>query len=380
MSTATLGPSANAILNRVAYSPPTWLVHNLKPEFIPSTRIQLGRFPTPVHHFNIPGIERLELSCFIKRDDLSSFDLSGNKVRKLEFLMAEATKDGSDHDCVITIGGLQSNHARATAVAARQLGLDPYLILRTRDEAKDVELVGNLLLDRLVGSDIRLVSPGTYGRVGSVALTQQLAEQLRSEGRNPYVIPVGGSNTLGAFGYMDAIREIIDQELNVDHIVFACGSGGTAAGIALGVHFAGLSSKVHAVCVCDTPEYFYNHVDEVLQELNVADSDGTKISARQLLTVYQGQGTGYARSTPQELDFLAKVALSTGVVLDPVYSGKALYNFASIADSHPEIFNRGDKVLFLHTGGTLGLYDKSSEILPFLPAGQVSKMEVRLPN
>lgn len=115
---------------------------------IPDSRIRLFNGPTPIHDFKIPGIESCGLSALIKRDDLTSFDMSGNKVRKLEFLMAEALRDESSYDCVITIGGLQSNHARATAVAARQLGLQPYLILRTRDLPEDISFVGNLLFNR----------------------------------------------------------------------------------------------------------------------------------------------------------------------------------------------------------------------------------------
>lgn len=126
----------------------------------------------------------------------SSFDLSGNKVRKLEFLLADALEKG--HDCVITIGGIQSNHARATAVAARQLGLQPYLILRRPTGSTDqpISLTGNLLLDRMVDAKIRTVTTGTYMRIGSQKLGEQLVEELRAEGRNPYLVPVGGSNSL----------------------------------------------------------------------------------------------------------------------------------------------------------------------------------------
>mmetsp|Transcript_7259 Transcript_7259/g.12184 ORF Transcript_7259/g.12184 Transcript_7259/m.12184 type:complete len:560 (-) Transcript_7259:230-1909(-) len=202
---------------RALYQPPSWLsAASLSPDLIPQERLYLGRFPTPVHSFNIPGIpEELGFECHIKRDDLSSFDLSGNKVRKLEFLLAEATKPGARYDSVITIGGIQSNHCRATAVAARQLGLDPFLILRkplnkdASEEEPDVGLTGNLLWNRMIGADIRLVSPATYAMVGSDALCEQLADQLQAEGRHPYVIPVGGSNAVGAFGYMQFVEELI---------------------------------------------------------------------------------------------------------------------------------------------------------------------------
>ena len=293
--------------------------------------------------------------------------------------------DFDQYDSVITIGGIQSNHARATAVAARQLGLDPFLILRTQDAVDDVKqsVVGNLLLDRLVGADIRLVSPGTYARLGSAALTEQLATQLRAAGRRPLVIPVGGSNAKGAFGYLDAVEEVrrqCDGGFAFDHIVFACGSGGTAAGLALGIKLSGLAdtSLVHAVGVCDSPRYFYDHIDDVARTLGVAAVTGP---AESFCTVYHGAGAGYAKSTREELDFLSSFGRATGIVLDPVYSGKALYQFAThIVPSRPDVFKRGHTVLFLHTGGTLGLYDKAAALVDVLDDGKVSRLAVTLPS
>lgn len=365
---------------------------------IPTHKVQLGRFPTPIHEIKqIPGLEGLGLTFFIKRDDLTSFDLSGNKVRKLEFLL----HDYLQYDSVITIGGLQSNHARATAVAARQLGLDPFLILRTQDSVDHVQqsIVGNLLLDRMVGSDIRLISPGTYARIGSVGLTEQLAAQLRDEeGRRSLVVPVGGSNALGVFGYLEAVEEIRLQgggAVPFDHIVFACGSGGTAAGLALGCKLSGISEtcRVHAVCVCDSPRYFYNHIDQIARELGIAEVVGPSES---FCTVYPGQGAGYAKSTPEELAFLTSFSRKTGIILDPVYSGKAMYQFVNqLVPSNPEVFRKDQRVLFLHTGGTFGLYDKAADLLPILTCsqpgdggcggmgggtGMISKMAVTLPT
>jgi D-cysteine desulfhydrase len=148
MATAANSYVGCTLYNRITYNPPSWITDNLKTAIIPKTRIRLFNGPTPIHAFKIPGIEQSELSCFIKRDDLTSFDMSGNKVRKLEFLMADALSAQESYDSVITIGGLQSNHARATAVASRQLGLDPYLILRTKEQTDDINIVGNLLFNR----------------------------------------------------------------------------------------------------------------------------------------------------------------------------------------------------------------------------------------
>ena len=369
------------MFHRVPYVAPSWLVDHISPDLLPTSKVVLGRLPTPIHELKgVPGLEGTGLMCYIKRDDLSSFDLSGNKVRKLEFLLNEYDQC----DSVITIGGIQSNHARATAVAARQLGLDPYLILRTQDTVEDVKqsVVGNLLLDRMVGSDIRLVSTGTYARLGSAVLTEQLATQLRAEGRRPLVIPVGGSNAKGAFGYLEAIEEIRQQckgFVGFDHIVFACGSGGTAAGLAIGSKLSGLGDTclVHAVGVCDSPRYFYDHIDDVARALGVAAATGP---AESFCTVYPGAGAGYAKSTREELEFVARFGRATGIVLDPVYSGKALYQFIThIIPTRPDLFKPHHKVLFVHTGGTLGLYDKATALVDVLDDGKVSRLATTLP-
>eukprot|EP00798_Chlamydomonas_sp_ICE-L_P019296 gene19296-25943_t len=186
----------------------------------PKSRIRLGIFPTPVHRWELPGLPE-GVEVFVKRDDLTGMQLSGNKVRKLEFLMAEAKAKG--HDSVITIGGVQSNHCRATAVAARYVGLDSHLILRVdRGEAdNDPGLSGNLLVDRLMGSEIHKVSLEEYVKYGSMELARRLKEQLVRErpGINPYIIPVGGSNGLGTWGYVNCVEEIVDQMPDVTDIV-----------------------------------------------------------------------------------------------------------------------------------------------------------------
>ena len=322
------------------------------------------------------------VQCFIKRDDLSGCDVSGNKVRKLEFLLADAVANG-DYDSVVTIGGAQSNHARATAVAARQLGLDPHLILRGPKGEAD-SLTGNLLFDQLVGAKIYPVTAAEYGEAGQEKLCGELAERLRKEGRRPYVVPVGGSNAVGVWGYMNFVRELMEQVAAsgtvIHHVIFACGSGGTAAGLALGFQLlrhhlsdkgedtSTVVPKIHAVGVCDSPDVFYAHIEEMAQTV------GAPMEAlgdvRSWIKLYQGQGLGYAQSRPGELQYLAKLARSTGVLLDPVYSGKAAYYaFAdtATADADSEgggiTIPMGESCMFLHTGGVFGTYDKVSELV-----------------
>lgn len=246
--------SSYSLLQLGSYAAAEWQVAAIEGEgMVPKNRVSLGRFPTPVHDFNINAVSKINTSIklSIKRDDCSSSDLSGNKVRKLEFLLGQALSNSSDS--VITAGGLQSNHARATAVAGRLLGLQPHLILRTTLSVQDIGLTGNLLWNRMVGSKIYTIHPSQYARIGSDKLIDLLQKKLADAGGRPYSIPVGGSNSLGSFGYMEAIKEIIAYEAateeHFDHIVFSCGSGGTAAGLAIGGVLSGLTERttIHGV-------------------------------------------------------------------------------------------------------------------------------------
>ncbi|XP_057975832.1 putative D-cysteine desulfhydrase 1, mitochondrial isoform X2 [Malania oleifera] len=314
-------PMANApklnfdFLTRKPYSPPYWASHLSN---VPSHVFSLGHFPTPIHKWNLLNLPK-DTEVWLKRDDLSGMQLSGNKVRKLEFLMADAVVQGAD--CIVTIGGIQSNHCRATAVAAKYLNLDCYLILRTSKALvdRDPGLTGNLLVERLVGAHVELVSKEEYSKIGSVTLTNLLKEKLENEGRKPYVIPVGGSDSLGTWGYIEAIREIEQQllpgtsEIAFDDIVVACGSGGTIAGLSLGSWLSKLKAKIHAFSVCDDPNYFYEFVQRLLDGLQAG------VSSRDIINIQNAKGLGYAMNTSEELKFVKEVAAATGVVLDPVY-------------------------------------------------------------
>jgi len=367
----------------------------------PKHRLKLANLPTPLQDVALSNsvaslddsvlkpLRDLNVRFLIKRDDMTAgVELGGNKIRKLEFLLADAL-DG-EYDSVITIGGEQSNHCRATATACRMVGLEPHLILRTK-RANEVEkrkeedpfgYVGNVLFDRMAGATIHTCTPGEYGRVGSEGLIEVVSEDLKEKKqRKAYKIPVGGSNGLGTWGYIEAVDEFMHQidgdEDTIDHIVFACGSGGTAAGISLGLSLAYRENdnianlpKVHAVGVCDYPDYFFGTITSIAKEMGLdmstissgSDAAGpcdTSIEdfVRDSMTVYQGKGVGYAASTSDELDFIVKFALETGISLDPVYSGKALFQFINEVKENPESY-RNSSVVFWHTGGSLGNYDK----------------------
>ncbi|XP_072953384.1 D-cysteine desulfhydrase 1, mitochondrial [Typha angustifolia] len=360
--------SIGGFLAMKPYEPPSWASH-LNP--IPSCTYSLGHLPTPIHKWNLPNLPE-GTEVWIKRDDLSGMQLSGNKVRKLEFLMADAVAHGAD--CVITVGGIQSNHCRATAVAARYLNLDCYLILRTSKVLvdKDPGLVGNLLVERLVGAHVELVSKEEYAKIGSVALADLLKKRLLNEGRKPYVIPVGGSNSLGTWGYIEAIREIEQQtqscgEMQFDDIVVACGSGGTIAGLSLGSRLSNLKAKVHAFSVCDDPDYFYNYAQGLIDGLQAG------VSSHDIVNIRNAKGLGYAMNTTEELKFVKDIATTTGIVLDPVYSGKAAYGMLEDMASNPTKW-KARRILFIHTGGLLGLYDKTEQMSALV--GNWRRMEI----
>ncbi|KAM7479580.1 hypothetical protein LguiA_027793 [Lonicera macranthoides] len=356
-------------LTNKPYDPPSWASH-LRP--VPSHFFSLGHFPTPIHKWNLPNLPK-DTQVWLKRDDLSGMQLSGNKVRKLEFLLADAVAQGAD--CIVTIGGIQSNHCRATAVAAKYLNLDCYLILRTSKALvdKDPGLTGNLLVERLVGAHIDLVSKEEYAKVGSLALTNILKEKLLKEGRRPYVIPVGGSNSLGTWGYIEAIKEVEQQlqkgtdKVGFDDIVVACGSGGTIAGLSLGSWLSELKAKVHAFSVCDDPDYFYDYAQGLLDGLQAG------VSSRDIVNIHNAKGLGYAMNTTEELNFVKEIAETTGVVLDPVYSGKAAYGMMKEIGDNPSKWE-GRKVLFIHTGGLLGLFDKAEQMASLV--GNWRKMDI----
>eukprot|EP00892_Ulva_mutabilis_P006631 jgi/Ulvmu1/433/UM001_0440.1 len=347
-----------AFLQREQFTAPDWAA-SLKLK--PTETVGLAMTPTPVHEWKLPGLPD-DVTVHVKRDDMTGLQMSGNKVRKLEFLMAEALAAGADS--VITIGGIQSNHCRATAAAATYLGMECHLILRNTEHhaSQDAGLVGNLLPERLQGAHIHQVSKREYVTHGSEALGEKLAEELRAQGRKPYVVPVGGSNALGCWGYMTAMHELAQQTPAAGaftHIVMACGSGATTGGLALANHLSGYGAKVIGYGVCDDEDYFYDFIDGLYEGL------GADVAARDIVTMVQGKGEGYALSREEELQTVVDVAMATGVVLDPVYSGKALHAFLIDVKASPEKWS-GARVLLLHTGGLLGMYDKVGQLQPIV--------------
>jgi D-cysteine desulfhydrase len=278
-------------------------------------------------------------------------------VRKLEFLLAEALA----HKCdvVLTCGGIQSNHCRATAVAARSLGLDSVLFLR--GERPD-EADGNVLLDLLVGASLVFITPEEYARRGELLAAE--AERLRAEGRRPYVIPEGGSNALGAWGYVTMLEELAGQGYadRPLHLFCATGSAGTLAGLHLGRRLLGLPLRIWGVAVCDDEAYFRGRVLEIARDFGARFAVDGALDPGEVRVIEGYRGPGYARTYPRLIETVQRVGREEGLLLDPVYTGKA---FLAMADRLAEgAVPPDEEALFLHTGGIFSLFAYRRELAP----------------
>lgn len=320
-------------------------------------KLRLGNFPT--------RIERLEKfstivkeHVYIKRDDQTGTEFSGNKIRKLEYSINEAINN--DCDTLITCGGIQSNHARATAAAGIKLGLKSVLVLRSDEKP---ELEGNYLIDKIMGADVRIISSEDY-RERRQEIMENILKELEAKGRKGYIIPEGASNGVGTFGYLACFKEILEQEkehgIVFDTIVTAVGSGGTFAGLYLGNKLTNSGKKIVGINVCDTAEYFKERVSEILKEVKTYIPDTEFEISKDDMCIIDGYvGDDYAVSRTEELDFICDFAEAEGIVLDPVYTGKAMRGLYT--EIKKGTFKDSKNILFIHTGGLFGLFSKRNQ-------------------
>ncbi len=303
-------------------------------------RIPLAILPTPLYRLeNISRI--LGTNVWIKRDDMTGIGLGGNKVRKLEFLLADAKEKGAE--VVFTTGGAQSNHAMLTAACARKLGMTPILILKKRGVT---ERKGNQLLEYLMNTDVRFVDTDDYEDI--YAEMDRIGREL---GKPYYKIPCGGSNALGALGYVDCMREIATTGLRFDHIFCAEGSGGTHAGIALGAKLYMPKARVTGVMVDTDPfdEITLGIMRETAKLLEWEVELGPED-----IHLFDMCGPGYAVASREGNAAIRLMAENEGLFLDPVYTGKAFAGLVKLAEE--KAFRPEDNVLFLYSGGAGGLF------------------------
>jgi D-cysteine desulfhydrase len=317
-------------------------------------KLNFAHLPTPLWH-SARLDELLGTQVWVKRDDATAGAESGNKIRKLEFLLCEAIARKSRW--VVTCGGWQSNHARTTALLCARLGLRTQLFLRSEDPNPAV--TGNLLLDRMAGAEVRFITRAQYQDRDQ--LMNQAQADLERSGQPCYVIPEGGSNGLGALGYVEAMHEVrVQLDLGLgggpapfDAVVHACGSGGTAAGVALGAWRWGVAEQCLAIAVCDDKSYFAPLIERIISESKALDPELTQSAGLEIIDQYKGPAYGVA--SPEQKRFLIDVTRRTGMVLDPVYSGKALYGLAQMTE-------KPARILFIHTGGLPGLLAQATEL------------------
>ena len=325
-------------------------------------RVSLGHLPTPLEPMDRLSEELGGPRIWVKRDDCTGLSSGGNKTRKLEFLIADAIEQGAD--TIITQGATQSNHARQTAAAATKVGMECHILLedRTGSNDKNYNLNGNVLLDRLHGATISKRPNGADMN----SEMDQLAARLKESGKNPYIIPGGGSNAIGALGYVNCARELVDQSesngLKIDALVHATGSSGTQAGLVTGL--AAIKSDIHLLGIgVRAPQ---EKQEGMVYDLAVRTAEylgtGVSIDRASVRANCDYVGSGYGAPTEGMVNAVKLLARTEGLLFDPVYSGKGL---DGLLDQIQKGYFAGmDNVVFLHTGGSAALfgYDEVFEL------------------
>ena len=318
-------------------------------------RLHFAHLPTPLEPMQRISKALGGPNLWIKRDDCTGLSSGGNKTRKLEFLMADAVERKAD--CIITQGATQSNHARQTCAIAGKLDLECHILLedRTGYEDEAYTLNGNVLLDQLHGATISNRPAGTDMNQAM----NDLAQSLRDDGKHPYIIPGGGSNEIGALGYVNAAIELTtqanDRSLRIDHVVHATGSSGTQAGLVLGMEGINSGIAVYGVGVRAPKEKQEQMVYDLAQRTAVHMGLNPEIVAREKVVANSDYvGDGYGLPTSSMVEAVKMLAQYEGILLDPVYSGKG---FAGLVDLiRKGHFKKGENVVFLHTGGSISLF------------------------
>lgn len=318
-------------------------------------RLAVAHLPTPLEKLERLSRHLAGPELWVKRDDLTGLAGGGNKARKLEFLLAEALAQG--HDSIVTVGAPQSNHCRQTAAAAARLGLGCALVLRGYPPAGRN---GNLLLDELCGAHLYWSQEETPARYSA-----EVMAEMRAIGRKPYLIPLGGSNVLGATAYVLAMQELHEQlaamRLNVDFIVFASSSGGTQAGLVLGAEVYRFPGRILGISVDHERDYLQAQVGALATATATHLGLGTLSLAQRVEVNDDYLGEGYAIMGEPEREAIHLTAQQEGLLLDPVYTGRAMAGLIDLI--RWGAFTRQHTILFWHTGGTPALFAYAEQLL-----------------
>ena len=321
-------------------------------------RIKLANTPTPIYEFNEINPNRQHTNLYIKRDDFTGIEMSGNKVRKLEFSLKEALD--LEAEVFITAGGIQSNHCRATAAAAAKLGKKAHLVLNGEDTELTPE--GNLLLDMFFDAEITYLSAEEYATRKDEVMEEIMADYA-AQNIVSYILPVGASNGIGTFGYYSAFMEILEQEeelgITFDTICITEGSGGTYAGVYLANEVMNTEKTILGFHISNVNADIKPSLVPVIDEAcEIGDYDG-EIDCDNMRFITNYAGEGYGIASEEVIEFIKDTAKVTGIVFDPVYTGKALYGITKeIEDENPLL--KGN-VLFIHTGGIFGMFPQKQK-------------------
>lgn len=322
-------------------------------------RVRLAHLPTPLERLDRLTKELEGPEIWIKRDDCTGLSTGGNKTRKLEFLMAEAQAENAD--LVMTQGATQSNHARQTAAAAAKLGMDCHLLLEDRTQSTDPNYLhnGNVFLDHLHAATDEKRGPG----LDMNAEMETVADRFRAEGRKVYTIPGGGSNATGALGYVNCALELVsqanDRGLVIDHLVHATGSCGTQAGLVVGLQAMNSKIPLLGISVRAAREAQEQNVFKLAQATAAKLGCPNVVKSEHVRANSDYVGPGYGLPADDTLEAITLFAQLEGILLDPVYSGKGAAGLIDlIRKGH---FKKGERVVFLHTGGSAALFGYTSK-------------------
>ncbi|PKB90410.1 1-aminocyclopropane-1-carboxylate deaminase/D-cysteine desulfhydrase [Ewingella americana] len=322
-------------------------------------RVELGFFPTPLEPLTRLG-ESLGIQLDIKRDDYTGFGGGGNKVRKLEYLMADAVRQGIN--VIITTGGHQSNHARMVAAAARKFGMKPVLVLRGNPPES---YQGNLLLDKLFGAELEFLDPDGYFTQIADAM-QAHADAATARGEKALIIPLGGATPLGALGYVRAVEEL-DAQLKArgqqppDVIVAPTGSGGTLAGLYVGARQYWPQTKIVGISVSAKAQWFQERISAMAQDCADLLQWPQSWSPEDIWIEDGFVGAAYGVPSEGGIEAIYRVAQAEGVLLDPVYTGKAMHGLISLVQEGK--IQPNSRVIFVHCGGSPALYPFAQKLL-----------------
>lgn len=319
-------------------------------------RLRLAHLPTPLEEM-LNLRQRLKgPRLLIKRDDLTGLATGGNKTRKLEYLMADALAQGAD--TIVTLGAAQSNHVRQTAAAAAKLGLRAVLLLRGEEPPLRT---GNLLLDSLLGAEVRWMGPQRQIPPEQIA---GVLEELMQAGQKPYLVPYGGSNEVGVLGYIQAMRELLDQleesGLEADYLVIATSSGGTQVGLTLGAKTYGYAGEIVGISVDLPREELLSNLVSLAQATASRWEFDLSLNREDFLVYDDYLGEGYGVLGPPEAEAIRLLARTEGILLDPVYTGRAMAGLIDLV--RRGTFRPDEVVIFWHTGGTPALFAYAEEL------------------